>query len=151
MALNLDLKNDSGMDLSLPSNNTSRSGTPLGNQLRKTTCNRHRHKEVCHHHRKYQVYDQRSEVKWNNGRKRSTLPGRQLPKSSSLQRATPNCGPKLQTLASSLIYHHLDSIVSSSITILTAPHPSINQEAPLQPATTARRLRHPLPTHRHHP
>ncbi|GFY68393.1 hypothetical protein TNIN_224571 [Trichonephila inaurata madagascariensis] len=34
--------------------------------------------------------------------------------------------------------HHLDSTESSSITILTAPHPSTNQEAPLQPATTAK-------------
>ncbi|GFV93773.1 hypothetical protein TNCV_366731 [Trichonephila clavipes] len=47
-------------------------------------------------------------------------------------------------------HHHLDCTVSSSITILTAPHPPNNQEAPLQPATAAIRLRHPLPTHRHH-
>ncbi|GFS52782.1 hypothetical protein TNIN_420051 [Trichonephila inaurata madagascariensis] len=34
--------------------------------------------------------------------------------------------------------HHLDNTQSSSITILTAPHPSTNQEASLHPATTAK-------------
>ncbi|GFX93098.1 hypothetical protein TNCV_140421 [Trichonephila clavipes] len=34
--------------------------------------------------------------------------------------------------------HYLGSTISSSITILTAPHLSPNQETPLQPATTAK-------------
>ncbi|GFY52253.1 hypothetical protein TNIN_53701 [Trichonephila inaurata madagascariensis] len=58
-------KRDNGMELLLPSSNT------LNPELRKTTGSRQRHKEVCHHHRKFQVDHQRTNIKWNNGRKRS--------------------------------------------------------------------------------
>ncbi|GFS41251.1 hypothetical protein TNIN_193491 [Trichonephila inaurata madagascariensis] len=93
MALNLDLKSDNGMDLSLPSpNNTSQSETP-----QKTNCERlqtlttdikkfaiiiENFKSIINALRLNGITDERN----------PTLTARQLPKSSSLRRATPTCG-----------------------------------------------------------
>ncbi|GFY41779.1 hypothetical protein TNIN_93631 [Trichonephila inaurata madagascariensis] len=155
MALNLDLKKDNGMDLSLPSsNNTSKSGTP-----QETNCERLQAlatdiKKFAIIIENFQVDDQRSTVKWSNGRKRPhpdrattsvlapnflfPIPNQILStanREETHSTATPNriapsyhnpvphrtcgclCHPSL---------HHVDSTESSSITILTAPHPSTN-------------------------